>query len=78
MAEGALRATQRYCREDLEYVLECMTTRFRVSLRTHESTALLTHRGSGIESDGSSLFPLDSEDRVWKRIESALDNVQRM
>nr|WP_254831377.1 hypothetical protein [Haloglomus salinum] len=34
--------------------------------------------GSRIESDGSSLLPLDSEDEAWKRVESALDDIQRM
>ena len=49
-----------------------------VSLGTHRNAGLLTSRGSGIESGGSSLFSLDSEDRVSKRVESALDDIQRM
>jgi hypothetical protein len=39
---------------------------------------LLTDGHSGIESDGPSLLPLNSENRVSKRGESALDDVQRM
>jgi hypothetical protein len=49
-----------------------------VPLRTHQNAGLLTFRGSEIESNGSSLLPLDSEDRVSKRVESALNDVQWM
>ena len=73
------------CTEDLEYVLTYVpysstrvTVRLLVSLRTHQNADLLTFRGSGIESDGSSLLPLDSENRVSKRRASALDDIQWM
>lgn len=39
------------------------------------STALVSN---SIESDGSSLLPFDGEDRIWERVESLLDDIQRM
>jgi len=55
-----------------------LINRLLVSLKTSQNTGLLTSGHSAIESDGASLLPLDSEDDVSKRVESALDNVQRM
>lgn len=53
-----------------------LSTRLLVSLGAHGNTCLLTYRGSNISSSGASLFSLDSENRVSKRVDSALNDIQ--